>query len=186
MKGESKDMAKPETCECSIKELEPELHNVVKPYISEGERVLLCIETGSRFGIILSTYHYDASILTNKKIIVASASSRSVPSVTTIDLADISSISQHLDAHHANFVVADIVVHVIGGEPTHLTFRSLDAAQKFERILREIVEQLKTQTSLKSPKMVEERLRALTNLYKEGLVSESEFQQKRKEILGQL
>ena len=64
-------------------------------------------------------------------------------------------------------------------------FGSQQVSQQFMNILRSAIEQAKA-TSLHSQGNAADRLRELARLLKEGLINDAEFEQKRKEFLGQL
>ncbi len=203
MKGDDKGMEKHQTRECSIKELDLKLREIIKPYISDGEKILLCFETGpieeedtrsaisKFFSSELPDDFRSTSILTNIKIIYASRNPRfgNDGNVITLDLNDISGITEESTSGHG-YSSCSVTANITNGRPTGVGSFSgahkVNMSRKFTDAIRQELQKARTSSASENSKSVEERLRTLTNLHKEGLVSEAEFQQKRKEILGQL
>jgi hypothetical protein len=198
-------MGRYQTKECSIKELNPKLRKIIKPYISDGEKILLCFETESKedtrstLSKVFDQFQGNKSfwewvgpntssvlILTNRKVINASIGGyTSIDGrVTTINLDDISNVTEG-----TQYDYCQVTANVTNGIPANASFigeRKVEMSRKFSDAIRQEIQKIKTSSTSENSKGVEERLRALTNLYKEGLISEAEFQQKRKEIIGQL
>jgi len=199
-------MEKYQTRECSIEELDPKLRKITKPYISYGEKILLCIERipakdtrsaiNKFFSSELPDDSHSASILTDRKIITAYISPfLRRDHVGTINLDDISSITEEFSSSEGYYrddydSSCKVTANITNGRPTGVgSFygtHKVKMARKFAGAIRQEIQKAKASSTSENSKSVEERLRALTNLYKEGLISEVEFQQKRKEILGQL
>lgn len=78
---------------------------------------------------------------------------------------------------------------VEGHEDLYFWSGSKAVYDKFLRFVQQGMEKQKRQflaNTFDLPKSPEERLRTLIQLHKDGLIDDSEFEQKRKEILGQL
>jgi len=179
-------MEKPkQTRECSLQELRSDLARVIQTQLSDEEQILVCYETTGTIGDTSLIFErqlpvYSAQIISTKQLIHGSSYLGSIGN-TSIQLKDIVSVGEE---HYNN----GYWVHTRGPGDIHIAceFASLQASQNFVRILKDAIKQEKNVSVKAPPEKIEERLQTLTRLYKNGLINESEFQQKRKELLDQL
>jgi hypothetical protein len=172
-----------QTKECSIGELQSKLQKTVKQFLDGDEKVLLCLQTIYSLGLGLFGSVRSAHVITERKLIKVDLSEYSHNE--SMQLADIQSVQESSDGLGTYRTSA--LGH--GGVAVHCDFRSRQASEKFARTLREAIEHVNTlrhSIPTQHPADVEERFRLLTKLHKDNLVSEDEFQKKRKEILGEL
>lgn len=182
------------TRECSIEDLQPEVASAIRQHISGNDKILFCYET--RHGVGLGSQLTDllffdfspsseAQVITQNQVIHANKWAKREAN-SSIRLVDISSISE---TKSSDGYCRIIIRSRGGGEDVHAGFASEQVARKFANTLREVIKQAESvfsTTPTQSPGTPKERLRALAQLHKEGLLSDLEFQQKRQEILSQL
>lgn len=170
------------TRECSLDELRPELGKVAKEQLSSNEEVLICYESKVRvtlFGLMPTT-SFHALIATGHKIIKVSGYDTGVNKVESMCLSDVVSVGEDI---YAGEFSARMLGY--GGSAIAFPFESREPARKFTNLLRRAIGESKA-TAPQQNKSASDRLRELAQLHKDGLISEDEFQQKRKEILDQL
>jgi hypothetical protein len=168
------------TIECSLAELQAELYGVVKDQLSNDEEVLICYANQARISFfgLAPTKHLEALVVTGRKVIKVTYYDTGVNYVESMYLSDIVSIQEGFDSTY-NAVAATVLGH--GSSKIELHFESQEIARKFTNVLRRAIDRARQET-----KGAADRLRELAQLQKEGLISEDELQQKRKEIIEQL
>jgi len=183
-----------QTRKCSIQELQPKLATAIGQYMSSDDRILACYETkytedlvtallGLALLVGLPETSIEAQVVTQSQVIHA-RTSKDGNSASSIRLADILNIEETSSRGYYK-----TIVHSQGEATIWAGFASLQMEQKFANILRQAIKQARaapTATSSPSLSILEDRLRVLTQLHKDGLISEAEFQQKRGELLNQL
>ena len=183
------------------KEVAPhKLHNQlferVKPYLTDNDSVLMCCESSTLGGIVVplvTKLYRRAYIVTASRLISAgmfqtsgfSPSLSNNTEVLSTKLLDINSITEH-HSHEGHFVIARSL-----GEIHSCIFFSKPLAGKFRQLLEQAVQRSKTPASQAfpfpdPPPTHEERLKRLTRLHDDKLISDAEFEQKRKAILDEL
>jgi hypothetical protein len=174
---------------CSLQDLRPDFAKVVQKHISVDEEIIACYETTgtkSNNGVIFETQTpvYSAQIISRKQLILGWSSNDGY-SVKSIQLRDIVSISEG----GSGGVYGYWVTASAQGE-IHLgcAFANPQMSQDFAQILKQAIEQEKTASESKGLSLasIEERIETLTRLHKNGLISDLEFQEKRKELLNQI
>jgi len=182
---------RPQTRECSIDQLQPELLKLAKQYISNTDRILICFETKREwssgflgFGIKCRLF---AAICTQRRVIRVMHNYRDddyVDEASTMELVDIESIQESQHEYSRGVQLSGR-----GGAQLGLYFDSGEASSKFANILRVATEQAKTRASNSpsaTPSSVDERIRFLKKLRQDGTLTEAQFQQKLQEIINQL
>lgn len=175
------------TRECSVRDLRRKVAAGIRQYLSSNDRILICCETIFKEGIGLGVPRGLCAYVVTQNCLISSNYWRKTEYLTGADsmlLVDIISVQEKSDKFGYS-----VTAHRHGSAAIVCSFGSQQASRKFASILREAIEKAKTAhvaAPLDSPGSVEERLRTLTQLHRDGLVSDTEFQQKRKEILGQL
>lgn len=179
-----------ETRECSLAELKPEFAEILKGHLPSDEQPLICCETRwetdfspkkTIFSVGIITQHWivDADLSLHKSFLGYTGEADT--SATSMFLAEIVGISEG-DWAEMGF---EVKARGHGDNYVGCIFEARQVSIKFASILREAVEQAKAAT-LQTQKSPSDRLRELQKLYDDKLISDTEFQQKRKEILGQL
>jgi hypothetical protein len=181
-----------QTVECSFTQLQPALGQQIAGQFSTGEQPLICCETR---GIEepYSGKFSDAYVITQRQIITARIrhlgmmdnifSGRQFDNwgSSSMYLADIVSIYESTGRQR------DVYVSIKGHGETglYLKFELGQVTQKFVAILRDATNRARGMTSQTQANPAD-RLRELAKLHQEGFISDAEFEQKRKEILGKL
>jgi hypothetical protein len=170
------------TSECSLNEIEPELRELIEARIQPGEDVLACFRV---------EYHMLwAEIITTKQVIVAKAIALrtglartklrlDMPHVTAIPLGEIVKIEP---GHSNEYELFTVNLTGRDGQALEINFTLESAAQSFYKILTQVLGLGGKKPSSSNA----ERLRELTNLREEGLITEEEYQAKRADILKNL
>jgi len=176
--------------ECAIEELQPELQATVKRSMPVNDGLVACFETKNEpdaiegvLGLImleLPRTTYNAYVISQQYLIHAETGKPNSSS-SSMRLLDIVSVKED---------EFGIYARGHGNSVIWLPFRSeKEISKKFVEILRNTVEKARNISSVspsQPPTNIEERLRVLTQLHKDNLINDIEFQEKRKEILGEL
>lgn len=178
--------------ECRVEELQKDVCRAVQAYIAT-DKVVACYELTTIYsppGLFsaneTSTY---AAILTESRLISASHSDKRFGNTAKyIPLADVISITQE---QGLTFSVKDekhyhVIAHGSGEVHVGVSFLSAQIANAFVELLNKHVNQAKNKHIPLSSLSPDDRLRRLSELYREGLVSEEEFHELRKQILKEL
>ncbi len=160
---------------CTIQDLDSKIATECRKYIPPEENVLVCYEWD--FGGFLSR-EFAVYVVTEKQLVFAQNVSRML-GIVSVPLTDIytvheskSSSSYQVEANNKKF-----------------DFNDKNDADHFAAVLREAIQHVKgirNSPQGSSQSNAEERFRVLVRLRNDGLITEEEFQQKRKEILGEL
>jgi hypothetical protein len=135
-------------------------------------------------GAALTPPHYSAAIITNRQVLEA-GSHKGQASAQSMRLNDIFSISQQ---DHSGSLGKDYRVFVSGPGEARLSFgfQSLASSNKFTERLQRARDNVASGASSATYSDVSDRLRKLTKLFEDGLISEPEFLQKRQQLLDNL
>jgi len=160
--------------ECTLEQLEPILREGIARSLSKGEQPLTCLVSKQ----LQVVYIY---VITDARLMCAGATrdpitKRVSPTrITSLSLDEIVGIS-----------TGDKWVRADRSDGMHIgcELDTKQRAQSFASSLQSAKDCLRA--SLSQPISPADRLRELAKLHSEGLISESEFQQKRREIMKQL
>jgi hypothetical protein len=187
-----------QTRQCNVDELQPELLKLAKQYFTSNSRVLVCFENKREtyekgfFGESVQYEEWEAAICTQDRVIWLgrhlSMDNKWKPSATTIELSNIEVVQETLSsAFSLQFYSVEFAGS--GNAKAMVYFYSPQAQTTFASTVRDAVARAQGKTSLAVPgsaNSVEERIRALKQLRKDGLITEAQFQQKIQEIVNQL
>jgi hypothetical protein len=160
-----------ETVECSLPQLEPLIRQLLTSSLATNEQPLICVKHKGQGALriyvvaesrIVTLYRPDLLVVTG------------APVVYTFFIDDIVGFTRE-----DNSPVISINIQFHSGYHK-LIFESRQIADKFVSVFQEALTRSKTKPDTAN------RLRQLAQLHKEGLISDSEFEQKRKDILGQM
>lgn len=167
------------TRECLPAQLRPELNQQITAQLHGEQNLLACCETSEvEFQAGKPSYAY---VITPRQIIQAWTNPKlRKTGAYSIFLGDMISVGDGRD-RKAGFAVW---MRTREDVSMRLYFETEQVARKFASTLRTAIDQAKAPTP--PPASPADRLRELTRLRQEGLVTEPEFEQKRKEILGEL
>ncbi len=173
--------------ECSIEDLKPRFKAEIKNYLSKDEPVLLCLEyTESPIDAVitrlqLGSIWFLVCVVTPKRIIVVHNAGYHIK-LTTMFLTDVFSIQEGKEDDSYQ-----VTVHGTG-DPIPNWFKHPDEAARFASLLRHAVDTANGRPgkSMPSSQSAEQRLRALVQLRKDGLITDAEFCRLREEILSRL
>jgi hypothetical protein len=173
------------TDECSLADLPPEIRKPIQEKLSADEKPLACFRT--------EWHMVWVSVITPKQLVVFKAILLAHPifiSKATIEMPRVYNIAlQDILGHREGFNKEyDIyAVNFQGKENVNIEtcFVNESDAQKFMRVLWSVRDQNRRE-AVKPALKAADRLRALVELQKEGLLTDNEFQAKREEILKDL
>ena len=166
--------------ECSLAQLRPELNQQITTQLHGDENLLACCETSQvEFQSGKPSYAY---VVTPRQIIQAWTSPKQRKTgAYAIFLSDITDVGEYTDRKTGS----GVWVRARADSNMRLYFETPQGANKFATTLRAAIDQAPA-AAPQTPTNPADRLRQLTQLHQEGLVTDAEFQQKRKEILDQL
>ncbi len=179
--------------ECPVSELHPQLEKLIQPFLSNADEVLTCFEYGFK-PLGLWRQPGFASVITHTRLVCANritlTEGKGAKACQLVDIVHVDELMSPIVFNYAGWTHDhyEVVAHSLGSE-LHCHFYSQLEAQKFAQILRTAIERAKATAPPIMPQSAispEERLRRITQLHKDGLISTEEFQQKRREILGEL
>ncbi|HZQ09485.1 MAG TPA: hypothetical protein VFD70_23100 [Anaerolineae bacterium] len=172
--------------ECSVDDLVSQLRQSVKDLLPNDEQVLMCYEKKyeASFRDKLRSIHdgWSAYIVTPKRLITI----RYPYSLLSRLLEDIWAIREKRTKSESGELYV-LVLEDTANE--NIFFTSKDGYDKFLGLLRQAMNQAKKvdiASKFDLPKSPVERLRALVQLHKDGLIDDSEFERIRKATLGQM
>jgi hypothetical protein len=171
-----------------LSELTPALQQELAPYIKPDENILYCSGTTQYPGLlaifnwteILDTGRIHIQIVTNQQVICLDSHLNKISYFNHLKLRDINQVlyTNAFGEHH-------VTIKGAGNSALNGTFESTRLAQEFQQALnsaREALEQKPANPSEGHSPI--ERLRTLDGLLIAGLITEEEYQNKRKEILS--
>ena len=168
------------TVECSLAQLRPELNQQITAQLHGDQNLLACCETKEvEFQGGKPSYAY---VITPRQIIQAWTNPKQRKTgAYSIFLSDIISIGEGKD-RKTGFAVW---MRTHEDLSMQLYFETEQGARKFASTLRSAMSQAKAAV-IYTPASPADRLRSATQMHQEGPVTDAEFAEKRKEILGQL
>jgi hypothetical protein len=180
-----------QTRECLIADLRPEFTPLLQAHLPNNENPIVCYEAVyDRNDYPPKCTFYKACIITAYRLIDASVgfekgflggyNGKSHASATSALLQDIVSVNEEKGYERWN-----VFVNGQGNTRLFMVFDSQVSALKFIDILNRAIDEAR-KPKIPSQPSPADRLRELQNLYNERLISDAEYQQKRREILGQL
>lgn len=176
---------------CSLQDLRPDFEEAVQRYISVGEPILACFETTGTTADSSSIFFsqtpvYGAQIISRKQLAVGWFSKQS-NFMESIQLSDIVSVTEE-QYRRDSVRINCVIVRGSGATVIQCVFANPQMSQDFAHILQKAIDNEKTVSKSQrlSLASIEERMETLTRLYKNGLISDEEFQKKRTELLNQL
>lgn len=172
------------TIKCLFDSLEPEMGKPLQELIPEGEEIIYCSRTNwfmLYIQIITSTQVVIAKALYHKGTMSFAKPSIDMPKFYSIPLSQIVDVKE---GKHEEYDVYYVRFYRQENDYLETCFMTNKDAQDFLNELKKVQEynNLNIQLENRPPN----RLRELTKLYNEGIITENEFQQKRKDILDQL
>ena len=202
-------MEKITTVECQLTKLLPELRNLISGHLQSGEAILFSCQTLHQGSPFIGEPNAYGQIITERRIVQAIHNKfldiALAPSDLIFNSGVASGIRDMMKTHGSgNFagsmLLSDIVsletstlrmrccgikTSGLGGTELQFIFASNEIHQKFLATLQKAMENAKVVAS-HAGVSTEKRLEKLAQLYKNGLISETEYQSKRKEILNQI
>jgi hypothetical protein len=178
---------------CLVQDLRPDFVSIVQKYISSSDNILACYETKGTYKNVGFIFDYNRAVyiiqIITKRLLIYGWSggfrNHETPETTVLQLRDIKQIHEGSNWNYWS-------VNVLGQSNNHIecTFTSQKFSQDFASILFGAMEQEKTEQILpsQSPSLasIEDSIERLSNLHKKGIISDIEFQEKRKELLNQI
>jgi hypothetical protein len=180
-----------QTRECSVANLGAESVEALKAHLPSDENPLACFETQiEREGDYKATEFY-IGLITPRRLVGVTVhlpkgffggyTGKNDIRAASMSLRDIVQIREGTWGNDGYYI--DVVGH--GDTTIRMLFNTRQFLLKYTGKLNEVIEQARSITS-QSQISPADRLRELQNLYNERLISDAEYQQKRREILGQL
>lgn len=201
-------MEKVTTVECQPTEFYPGIHSLVSGHLQSGEAILFSCQTAHQDSPFISETNVYGQIITERRVIQAIRNKflniEIAPSDFISNLGARDGIRNMMKRYGngnlaGSILLGDIAgletsnyrlgcyglkISGMGGTDLKLVFASNEVFQKFLAVLQKAREDAKVNTSHDRAN-IGKRLEELTQLYKDGLITEVEYQSKRKEILNQ-
>jgi hypothetical protein len=198
-------MEKITTVECQLNEFLPELQSLISGHFQSGEAILFSCQTLHQGSPFIKEPNAYGQIITERRVALAVHNKfidiAYAPSDFISNAGYASGIKQQGNGNFAGSILLSDIVSLetnsirmncsrvkttgLGGNDLQFVFASNEIHQNFLNILQKAMDNAKTAIS-HSGINIEKRLEELTRLYKNGLISEIEYESKRKEILNQL
>lgn len=175
--------------ECRVEELQKDVCRLVQGYVAQ-DKVIVCYEriTVDNAGLFsVKETDISAGVLTESRLISAhhSVKYELLRDAKYIPLVDVISLTQEtLPA--TDETLYEVIAHGPAEVKVRFYFLSAQTANAFVELLNKHVNQAKNRHTPLSSLSPDDRLRRLSELYREGLVSEEEFHELRKQILKEL
>jgi hypothetical protein len=174
----------PKTKECTLDTLRPDHRRQIASQLPRDETPLICCVT-EYVGFLREEASY-AYVITSRRVIATRLMrGEKEISVSSIFFTDIVTSGEYdYEGTHG----IDIQGH--GGSRMRYYFESNEVLVKFRNILQDAMNRAKqtpSQSQTTQPQRnPADRLRELVQLHQDGFITDAEFEQKRKEILGRL
>lgn len=167
----------------SLDRLDGPVRAKINEYLFEGEKVELCYQSGQ---VTPQTPH-EVYALTERQFITIQID-KAIHSYTS-DLLEITSIKEPADPVEIRLGRNSAFVYRVQVDRSVLPFNTEGEAAHFVFMLKafvQVADLKRLAQSASRPPDADQRFRKLAQLHKEGLITDTEFQQKRAEILREL
>ena len=187
------------TRQCEVKDLQRDLQKLVKRHVPVNEQITVCLETRyepkssiwTSLDEIVSlrfrsaSPHYSAYLITDSRFACIEHSDKSIIDYKLLEKAESFQLGDILGIQEDN---GELRIRSHGDAAIRCQFETTQQLQEFALLLRQAVEQAKHSRAQHDSRTedAELRLKNLDRLLRSGLISNDEYQQKRRDILDQL